>query len=692
MCLKIVSFLNRSAYPVRTFLLAGILAVGCGEKDTSVPSPDPVLMVSPSALHFDDTDPSKNKISVESNGSWMVRADAGVVVVPVRGEGSGSFTVTDAPAGISSRLTVSMGTLSRGVTITRDAETGAPALDLSPASLEFDPLDPGHNRISVSSDAAWSVTGSDAGLTFTPASGEGDGEIIVTGAPENKPCILTVTAEKQGKKRVREVTVTYTVGVRLTDIYYDDFDKTPSYSGWANRSDEWKNPTGPGASGVTYHCAQAYVRNDSNGTAGRYEGASGRCYMRIFFDGNPYFTVGNIALSGQTDLTLSLGCGFTAANCTIEVSADGSYWKELTYTGASAYNVWESVSVGFTLSEPVEKLFVRFTPVGTAQYGVNIDDLRLSSGGGGERVSLIKPQFRWAELPGNFERPEADQFVYTHRTRTVTSGQEVRNYTYCYDTRRHNPVWVAYPLHACYAEGGYGRTNPDPWTADPALDASLQSKIYGFDASDLFQYWTYDWAGGGTWSKGHLCMSRERGGANQQINMQTFYPTNIAPQPTAPSTFGTIWGHVESLFSGTRNQSNNITADDGPVNINIVSDTLYLVAGCYYEHDRWVERDASNWGNLSPESKDCIMPTHQFKMGLRTKTGNTGKPISECSAGELQAVAFWIGTTTTDPADDAELYRFAVPVSFVEQKTGITFFPDVPASVKENFDRTEWGF
>ena len=47
----------------------------------------------------------------------------------------------------------------------------------------------------------------------------------------------------------------------------------------------------------------------------------------------------------------------------------------------------------------------------------------------------------------------------------------------------------------------------------------------------------------GYWGKGHLCMSSERGGANQQINMQTFYPTNIAPQPSAKAgTFGTVWG------------------------------------------------------------------------------------------------------------------------------------------------------
>ena len=90
-------------------------------------------------------------------------------------------------------------------------------------------------------------------------------------------------------------------------------------------------------------------------------------------------------------------------------------------------------------------------------------------------------------------------------------------------------------------------------------------------------------------------MSSERGGANQQINMQTFYPTNIAPQPSAKAgTFGTVWGYVESLFAGTRNSENDIVADDGVQNMNIVSDTLFVVAGCYYEHDYWQEYDSSD--------------------------------------------------------------------------------------------------
>ncbi|MDE5691876.1 MAG: DNA/RNA non-specific endonuclease [Alistipes sp.] len=323
--------------------------------------------------------------------------------------------------------------------------------------------------------------------------------------------------------------------------------------------------------------------------------------------------------------------------------------------------------------------------------------------------------YRYPELPANWVAPTADAAArkddyafFTHWSQSVESKKSVRNYSYCYDTRRHNPVWVAYPLHAVYREGGMGRTNPDPWAPDPALDEACQSKIYksegdGEGIYDGYQFWgntlLKSLGKGGYWSKGHLCMSSERGGADTELNMQTFYPTNIAPQSSdKASDFATVWSYVESLFSGTNNyKKTDFTADDGSQNINIVSDTLFLVAGCYYEHDDWKDYDASNY-NYTPStsslSKTCVMPTHQFKMALRTKKGNSGKKISECSADELQAIAFWIEAfpTLSGTSATAELNRIAVPVAFVEEKMGFEFFPGVPASVKESYNPADWGF
>lgn len=325
------------------------------------------------------------------------------------------------------------------------------------------------------------------------------------------------------------------------------------------------------------------------------------------------------------------------------------------------------------------------------------------------------PAYRFPELPSNWVAPTGstaalkdDRAFFTHWSKSVKSKKTVRNYSYCYDTRRHNPVWVAYPLHPVYREGGTGRTDPDPWAPDPALDERYQSKIYKHDGEgdgiyDGYQFWgntlLKSLGKGGYWSKGHLCMSSERGGKDAELNIQTFHPTNIAPQSSAAaSDFATVWNYVETLFSGTNDYKNtDFTADDGSQNINIVADTLFLVAGCYYEHDDWADYDASNYNETPPTSglsKKCIMPTHQFKIALRTKKGNTGKRIADCTADELQAIGFWIEAfpTLSGTSATAELNRRVVPVSFIEEKMGIEFFPDVPASVKASYNSADWGF
>lgn len=336
-----------------------------------------------------------------------------------------------------------------------------------------------------------------------------------------------------------------------------------------------------------------------------------------------------------------------------------------------------------------------------------------------QSVEILHTPYRFPELASNWVQPSKDAAAvsgnyafYTHWTTTVSSRKTVRNYSYCYDTRRHNPIWVAYPLADCYGEGGYGRTTPDPWAPDPRLDAAYQSKIYqsdGAGGTDPYQYWSNNTIRttlglNGSWTKGHLCMSRERGGRDSEINRQTFYPTNIAPQPNkTASTFGTVWGCIEAVISDSSNRNNDITADDNSTNINRVADTLFVVAGCYYEHDNWKDFDSSNYSEATtdPKQKECIMPTHQWKIMLRTKAGNTKKRIADCTADELQAVGFWVETFThsaladseTGAGTKAQLRAIAVPVSFIEEKMDMKFFPDVPDEVKSRTPvPADWGF
>lgn len=608
------------------------------------------------------------------------------------------------------------------------AEDGTYAV-VEAASFTFNENDPTKNVIQVLANTEWTVywTPETSGVSVSPATGSGNGSFYVADMPAGQTLKFGVKTAS-GKAVSQFATVTRSSGSSGGDDGDDD-DDTPtgeivfsldfgngSSGVWADLNEEWKTQTGSGASTVFYNTSRMRINNDNFGSSGRYAGASGKAYAKIFTDGDPgYFTIRDITLpAGQTAYTLTFGTIFPEGDMNLEVSADGSSWKRLTYKGASAYNTWTKASVGFTLTDAVPSLSIRYSVTGVQRkYGLSFDDVELTTGGGGQEIDLgsAGKEYRWAELPANWVAPTSDRATisgdyafYTHWTRSVRSNKVVRNYSYCYDTRRHNPIWVAYPMHAVYGEGGFGRTSPDPWAPDPALDEGYQSKIYRSDGphgSDSYQYWStntlYNLGLSGDWTRGHLCMSRERGGPDTEINRQTFYPTNIAPQPDfKASTFGKVWGCIEAVVSGTNKQDNDISADDNSTNMNIVADTLFVVAGCYYAHDNWTDYDSSDYNQPTPDpnQKLCVMPTHQYKVLLRTRSGNTGKPIQECSASELQCVGFWVDTFTTRDASSARdvLRQIAFPVSEIEQQTGLTFFPDVPASVKEQCNPADWGF
>ena len=659
------------------------------------------LTVSPSKLTFDESDATKNSVEIRSNATWKASSPNGdVTFSPAEGTGDGTIRITAAAIG-ESTLTVTTGegeqAIVRTVTITR-----AVALTVSPDKLTFDESDATKNSVEIRSNATWKASSPNGEVTFSPAEGTGDGTIRITAAP-NGTSTLTVTAGEGEKAVTRNVAISRNVTPPPADpIYRLDFGT--GGTGWANELNDWKTQTGTGAATVEYASKNVRINTDGYGSAGRYDGASGGSYAKMFYNADTdYFEVQQIALpAGRSDFRLTFGTICRAADLSVRLSADGRRWKEVSFTGAAAYNTWTLAVCDFSLTQPVSQLFIRLQPKGVTQsYGLNFDDITLTaSTGGGQQITLEESTgpYRWPELPANFEQPAANQAVHTNWATTVNTGKRVRNYTYCYDTQRHNPVWVAYLLHDCYQEGGFTRPAQDPWAPDPSLDAAVQSKIYPAYEGDVYNYYTATTlSNAAMWTRGHLVMSSERGCGDKNnpalLNRQTFYPTNVAPQPAIGTyTFGTAWGYVESLFSGTRNAETEFTADDGATNLNCVADTLFMVAGCYYGDPSLIEKDASSFGNLLPTAKDCAMPTHQFKLALRTKKGDTGKRIQECEASELQAIGFWIPTYMTDAVTSGQIDRFAKPVAEIERLTGLTFFPEVPAEVKASFNRTEWGF
>ncbi len=303
------------------------------------------------------------------------------------------------------------------------------------------------------------------------------------------------------------------------------------------------------------------------------------------------------------------------------------------------------------------------------------------------------------ETKDYIERPQtvkanADYKYVDHRGTTYKTKQEVRNYEACYDIRRHNPMWVAYPCHEIYWEGGYTRPTKDPWRPDPAFEESEQSIIYAKDWSDWpwesnggnptdkYHYWS-PMPTGKTVIKGHLMRSAERGCGNKtnpiDLNVQTFYPTNIAPESYLNQTdSGSHWDMVENILP---NQWR-------------CSDTLYVVVGCFYGDDSWSLKDACNWGTTSSESKDCIVPEARYKLVLRTKKGSTGKPVWKCSADEVMAIGFWFPQNFTGEKLAAlpPLADYICSVSEIEKKIGgeFSFFPLAPDGVKDSYSISDW--
>ena len=101
------------------------------------------------------------------------------------------------------------------------------------------------------------------------------------------------------------------------------------------------------------------------------------------------------------------------------------------------------------------------------------------------------------------------------------------------------------------------------------------------------------------------------------------------------------------------------------------------------------------WGELTTASVTdksgvpCTVPSHFYRVLLRSKSGNTGKKVQDLSADELQCVGFWFENRAYPSGKPS---ANMTSVAEIERKTGMTFFVHVPNAPKETFDAGEWKF
>jgi endonuclease G len=271
-------------------------------------------------------------------------------------------------------------------------------------------------------------------------------------------------------------------------------------------------------------------------------------------------------------------------------------------------------------------------------------------------------------------------------------GSRVRNFSVCYDTVKMCSRWVAYPAHSIYTSGrNYdvggstaGRTNA--WAFDDAVTEYQYNSNYNkaykiistYDASlDTYDTHTYPIIPqkrqadirftngfGSGWARGHMLPSANRYNT-WNTNAQTCYSTNIMVQQYGFN--GGAWAQLENKERS-----------------KICSDTLFVVVGTLFENNKTITRYDRTIG----------VPSHAYKLLLRTKSGNTRKHISEItSADELICIGFLYENSSA--SENTPMAQAAVSVAEIERRTGFKFFrnlnPAVADKVKAQKNLSDWG-
>ena len=255
----------------------------------------------------------------------------------------------------------------------------------------------------------------------------------------------------------------------------------------------------------------------------------------------------------------------------------------------------------------------------------------------------------WAELPS--QKASNDIYVTSHLL-----GDNRRNYTVCYSREQHAPLWVAAPVHRAY-KGDVKRV--DNYDFDPTLPVNIQitlNRSYG------------------DYTRGHMLGSGERT-ASREMNNQTFYVTNIAPQlRDGFNERGGAWNNLEYF-----------------VDRQLCADTLYVVTGAIY--DDFTAPDGTNIKARTTvnknDNKRVGVPTAYYKALLRTKSGRTGKSVTDCKASELKCAAFIIPHRSD--VGHKPTVEDMISIKELERLTGVNFFANVPNAPENKAEAKDWG-
>lgn len=289
----------------------------------------------------------------------------------------------------------------------------------------------------------------------------------------------------------------------------------------------------------------------------------------------------------------------------------------------------------------------------------NTDTPPAASGQSGKYGWYELPQFKYSQSGSYMIDATDSDLYYAHHIcaggERGPGGKTARNYTVCFSAEHHCPVWVAAPRHTMY-QSGAKRT--DAYGKDPSIPSDIQ---YNSKST------------GGGCNKGHMLGSAERL-SSTATNKQVFYYTNIAPQYSDTfNTGGGGWNTLEDWVDG-----------------QVCSDTLYVVIGAYFDKYKDKRGNSASPKKISFGGRsDVSCPTMFYYILMRTKSGSSGKSLSECKASEIKCAAFVRSHETAKGTKVSS--QDLMSVSDLEKVTGFTYFPNVPHAPKDSYSASDWG-
>ncbi len=267
----------------------------------------------------------------------------------------------------------------------------------------------------------------------------------------------------------------------------------------------------------------------------------------------------------------------------------------------------------------------------------------------GDATPLTRAEV-WPELPAPIAHGQGvttPDDLLCHTTWCTLDGRTVRNYTMCFDPSKRGALWVAYPLVAAYTGA---QPRPDRWAYDPAIDERLQASVVDRSYPDR----AYD--------RGHQIPNADRN-RTAAMQAQTFYCSNSTPQ--AATLNGGAWARLEERIRRSW----------------ICPDTLYVVTGAVWETGRTTPDRAG---------RDCPVPDYYFKVLLRTRRGDVrtaGDRLGSYDAAQLRTIGFWVANAE----GQRSFKEWTASVEEIERRTGLEFFPTIPAAAKRQHDKRAWG-